>query len=122
MSVRLEALTIIEQTAVVYMGRIKKADILVMLADFFLKLAEAAWCIVSGISDRKLIVIIRNAGFRRDAGKLAQRLFGAFGSAGGHRNAARAEIPIENIGRRGGAEAYKAFVLERIKKSGPAAA
>ena len=42
--------------------------------------------------------ILRNAGFRGDAGKTARKIFGRWkGSAGGHRNAAREEIPLENI-------------------------
>ena len=42
--------------------------------------------------------IIRNATFRGDAGKVAQKLFGPWGgSAGGHTSAARAEIPLSKI-------------------------
>ena len=93
----LENLTIYKKFAVINMGHVKNGDTLVLLADFYLKLAEVTWCIVSGIVDSKLIVILRNAGFRRNAGKLAQQLFGEFGSAGGHRNAARAEMRLENI-------------------------
>jgi hypothetical protein len=41
---------------------------------------------------------LRNASFRGDAGKTARKIFARWkGSAGGHRNAARAEIPLENI-------------------------
>ncbi|MCX5882763.1 MAG: phosphoesterase, partial [Deltaproteobacteria bacterium] len=39
----------------------------------------------------------RNDGLRKDAGKLAKKAFGAFGSAGGHKGMARAEIPLVNI-------------------------
>ena len=47
---------------------------------------------------KNLVVILRNASFRGDAGKTARKIFGPWkGSAGGHRNAARAEIPLENI-------------------------
>jgi len=42
--------------------------------------------------------ILRNASFYGDAGKTARKIFRPWkGSAGGHRNAARAEIPLENI-------------------------
>jgi nanoRNase/pAp phosphatase (c-di-AMP/oligoRNAs hydrolase) len=116
----MENLTVFKHTAVINMGRIRQADTLVLLADFFLKLAEATWCIVSGILDRKLIIIIRNAGFRRNAGKLAQELFGEFGSAGGHSNAARAEIPLENIESLSQENTdITDFVMNRIKKSAP---
>ncbi|MDP6180410.1 MAG: hypothetical protein QGG48_11010 [Desulfatiglandales bacterium] len=79
-------------------------------------MAEASWCIVAGIYGQKLIVIFRNAGFRLDAGKMAQRLFGEWGSAGGHSGAARAEIPIREIEPDGEKMSeFKQFVLGRIK-------
>ena len=50
------------------------------------------------VRKKNLVVILRNASFRGDAGKTARKIFGRWqGSAGGHRNAARAEIPLENI-------------------------
>jgi len=58
------------------MGKWHDPDILVILADFFLKLVESTWCIVSGVYGQKLILIFRHAGFRLDAGKVAHKLFG----------------------------------------------
>ena len=111
-------LAIINHTAIIHMGRIKEADTLVILADFFLKLAEASWTIVSGIMDQKLIVVFRNADFRGNAGKLARQLFADIGSAGGHRDAARAEIALENIKTPSKDNAdYYDFVLKRIKRN-----
>jgi hypothetical protein len=66
--------------AVVHMGVVNKPDTLVQVADFFLKLAEATWSITSGIHDHRLIVIIRNAGFKRNAGQMARKIFGEVGS------------------------------------------
>ncbi len=112
-----EELQFIDDTAYIHMGVVTDTDALVILADFFLKMAEATWCIVSGIYGKKLIIIIRNAGFRLDAGKLAKRLFGELGSAGGHKSAARAEIPIsaltdetENLSK------ISEYVTDKIKK------
>ena len=80
------------------MERVENPDFLVMVADFFMKIADIQWSIVSGIYQKNLIVILRNASFQGDAGKTAKKLFGGWrGSVGGHRNAARAEIPLENI-------------------------
>jgi nanoRNase/pAp phosphatase (c-di-AMP/oligoRNAs hydrolase) len=93
----LENLVFIKDKACIHMGKVNDPDILVILADFFLKLVESAWCIVSGVYAQKLIVIFRHAGFRSDAGRAAQKLFGQWGSAGGHKSAARAEIPLEAI-------------------------
>jgi nanoRNase/pAp phosphatase (c-di-AMP/oligoRNAs hydrolase) len=92
-----EALEFIGNAAYIHMGEVDDADSLVILADFFLKMAEANWCFVSGIYGHKVIIIVRNAGFRLHAGKLVQRLFGDLGSAGGHRSAARVEIPLEAV-------------------------
>ena len=49
-------------------------------------------------SPPNICVILRNASFHGDAGKIARNIFGHWkGSARGRRNAARAEIPLENI-------------------------
>lgn len=93
----LERLTFVKRTAVIHLGEVQDAATLVIIADFFMKMAEATCSIVSGILDQKLIVIFRNAGFRRDAGKLAKEMFGHIGSAGGHKSMARAEIPLERL-------------------------
>lgn len=112
----IENLVFTKDKAFIYMGKVSDPDLLVIIADFFLKMAEASWCIVAGIYGQKLIVIFRNAGFRLDAGKMAQRLFGEWGSAGGHRGAARAEIPIQEIKSDvKKMSEFKQFVLGRIK-------
>ncbi|MBW1805872.1 MAG: exopolyphosphatase, partial [Deltaproteobacteria bacterium] len=112
----MEQLTFIKGMAFVHMGKVSDPDILVIIADFFLKMAEATWSVVSGIYGRKLIVIFRNAGFRLDAGKLAQKLFGQWGSAGGHKSAARAEILLNGIGQEINDDLeYKQFVIDRLK-------
>jgi nanoRNase/pAp phosphatase (c-di-AMP/oligoRNAs hydrolase) len=90
-------LSFVKRTAVIHMGEVGDAATLVIMADFFMKMAEATGSIVSGIFDQKLIVIFRNVGFRRDAGKLAKEMFGDVGSAGGHKSMARAEIPLEQV-------------------------
>jgi len=112
----MENLKFIKDIAVIHMGRINDPDILVIIADFFQKLAEATWCIVSGVYGQKLIIIFRNAGFRRDAGKLAQKLFGQWGAAGGHKSAARAEIPLLEISSEiNEVSECEQFVLGRVK-------
>lgn len=113
----IEELVFVKNMAVVHMGTVKNADILVIVADFFLRLAEAGWSIVSGVYGDRLIVIFRNAGFRRDAGKLASNAFGEYGSAGGHKNAARAEIPLKQIASVAEKEAFGKFVVQRIRKN-----
>jgi nanoRNase/pAp phosphatase (c-di-AMP/oligoRNAs hydrolase) len=77
-----------------YLGEVKNPDNLVQLADFFMKVDNVDSSTVSGIHQDKLIVILRNATLRANAGKLAEQAFGEFGSAGGHKAMARAEIPL----------------------------
>lgn len=80
-----------------YMGETKSPDNLVQIADFFLKVDIVDSSAVSGLYQGKLIVIIRNAAPRNNAGKIAEGAFGAVGSAGGHQAMARAEIPLEAL-------------------------
>jgi nanoRNase/pAp phosphatase (c-di-AMP/oligoRNAs hydrolase) len=114
----IERMSLVKQTAVIHMGEVSDAATLVIMADFFMKLAEATGSIVSGILDGKLIIIFRNAGFRRDAGKLAQNMFGHMGSAGGHKNMARAEIPMARIQSHNKKETdLEQYVLYRLRRS-----
>jgi len=80
-----------------YLGPVTNPDVCVSIADFFMKIHDIAWAVVSGIYQRRLIIIVRNDGIRKDAGKLLQQSFGQMGTAGGHKAMARAEIPIENL-------------------------
>ena len=80
-----------------YVGRVPNPDILVILAEFFLRVIEISWSFVGGVFEDRLIVIFRNDGIRKNAGKLAARAFGKLGSAGGHASSARAEIPLSYL-------------------------
>ena len=112
-----EELQFVGDTAYIHMGVVQDTDALVILADFFLKMAETTWCIVSGIYGKKVIVILRNAGFRLDAGKVAKRLFGELGSAGGHQSAARAEIPISALqGKIKNISKIDSYITDKIKQ------
>lgn len=81
----------------IFMGKVESSDILVILADFFLRVHGVSATIVSGIFQDKLVVVFRGDGLRQDMGKYAQRLFGEYGSAGGHRTMARAEVPLSKV-------------------------
>ncbi len=72
-------------------------DILVLVADFFLKIHEVGWIMVSGVCGKNLFVILRNDGVRKNAGRVAAKAFGDMGRAGGHKAMARAELPLENV-------------------------
>lgn len=81
----------------VHLGPVVNPDICVIIADFFMRIVSVTWSIVSGTYDKKLIVIFRNDGIRKNAGNVAKGSFGQFGSAGGHKNMARAEIALSDL-------------------------
>jgi nanoRNase/pAp phosphatase (c-di-AMP/oligoRNAs hydrolase) len=83
--------------AYVHLGPVKSPDICVSIADFFMKVHDVVWSIVSGTCQGRLVIIVRNDGFRKDAGKLLSKAFGEKGSAGGHKTMARAEIQLKNL-------------------------
>ena len=74
-----------------------RKDGLVIVADFLNHVGAIDWVFVSGVHGEKLVVIFRCDGYRKSAGKLAGRIFGTLGSAGGHKGSARAEVPLKNL-------------------------
>lgn len=80
-----------------HLGRVRSPDVLVIVADFLNHVDDVDWVFVSGIHGEKLVVIFRCDGYRKSAGKLAEKIFGSLGSAGGHKGAARAEVPVKNL-------------------------
>ena len=63
-----------------------------------MKLDEVAWCVVSGLYNMTLIIIFRNSGLCKVAGRVAQDFFGKYGgSAGGQREAAQVERPLARV-------------------------
>jgi len=81
----------------VHLGSVANPDICVLIADFFMRIDSINWSVVSGIYAKKLIIIFRNDGLRRNAGNVARLSFCSIGSAGGHKSIARSEISVANI-------------------------
>jgi nanoRNase/pAp phosphatase (c-di-AMP/oligoRNAs hydrolase) len=81
----------------VHLGPVINPDVCVIIADFFMRINSIAWSIVSGTFDKRLIVIFRNDGIRRNAGNTAKESFGHLGSAGGHKSMARAEMLLSDL-------------------------
>jgi nanoRNase/pAp phosphatase (c-di-AMP/oligoRNAs hydrolase) len=81
----------------VHLGSVVNPDVCVLIADFFMRVNTVTWSIVSGICDKKLTIIFRNDGIRKNAGKMAKEGFGKLGNAGGHKNMARAEIALNDL-------------------------
>lgn len=111
----------------VHLGTVPNADICVVIADFFMRIHTVTWTIVSAVCDKRLVIIFRNDGNRKNAGRVAKEAFGGLGSAGGHKSMARAEISLAELKeppfdwkeiRR-----VNAWIIERTeRRAGPAGA
>ncbi|MFC1856812.1 bifunctional oligoribonuclease/PAP phosphatase NrnA [Thermodesulfobacteriota bacterium] len=104
----------------VHLGLVANPDICVIIADFFMRINPVKWSIVSGLYAGKLIIVFRNDGIRKNAGKVAQASFSQIGSAGGHKSMSRAEIPMENLKERVAVDNDKElsrWIIDRIEKS-----
>ncbi len=86
-----------DNRAFYHAGRISKPDELVVVADFFLAIAGVNWSIISGVMDQTLIIVLRNDGLRKGAGNTARDAFSKYGSAGGHKTMARAELSLKLV-------------------------
>jgi nanoRNase/pAp phosphatase (c-di-AMP/oligoRNAs hydrolase) len=93
----LETRRIRKNRAFIHLGTVINPDVCVLVADFIMRVNTINWSIVSGICGKKIIFILRNDGIRKNAGNVAQTSFGPFGSAGGHKSAARAEIFLDDL-------------------------
>lgn len=81
----------------VHLGAVETPDVCVLIADFFMRISSVSWSVVSGIDGQTLVVIFRNDGLRKNAGRVAKLSFGQLGSAGGHKSMARAEINLADL-------------------------
>lgn len=97
-----------------HVGRVFSPDILVIIADFFNRVHPVSWVFISGIHGERLVVIYRCDGYRKNAGVLAKKIFGEIGSAGGHRDAARAEVPLKNLDKQD--QDFDTTILRRLTR------
>jgi len=116
----LDAAVFRRQTAYTFLDKVDHADTLVIVADFLMKISGVRRTVAAGICGQKLVVIFRAGGLRQDMGRLAQAAFKTLGSAGGHKNMARAEIPLENLEPKLLAQpaALSRFILRRLSQAG----
>jgi nanoRNase/pAp phosphatase (c-di-AMP/oligoRNAs hydrolase) len=112
---------IINNRAFFHAGIISKPDELVVVADFFLSITKVNWSVISGVMEKKLIIILRNDGLRKGAGNTAKEAFGKFGSAGGHKTMARAELELKLIRqeiKKVNQRALSEWIICQIEKTG----
>jgi len=112
----MDRLQIHDGLAVVNLGRVERDDVVVQIADFALQFEGVEWIAVAGKLGNDLIIAVRNYGTSRDnAGESVKRLFGDIGSAGGHRNMAKAVIKLSAWRRREGSTRDQ-FVERRLRE------
>lgn len=82
----------------VNVGRVKREYLIPKMADFGMQVKGIEWSIAFGILGKShLVISVRNVGYVKSAGRLVRELFRDIGSAGGHRSAAKAVIPLRKI-------------------------
>jgi nanoRNase/pAp phosphatase (c-di-AMP/oligoRNAs hydrolase) len=75
-----------------HLGPVPFFDVCVQVADFFIRVENVSWALVTGVVGDAVVVVFRNDGLKKDAGYLARTAFGKIGSAGGHKSMGRAEF------------------------------
>jgi len=108
-------MTVRDQLGVIHLGPVKRDDLIVQMADFCLQFEGAEWVAVSGKLAGNLVIAVRNHGAGRSAGDVVRKLFGDIGSAGGHRNMAKAVIPLDAWRRREGST-HDRRIEERLRE------
>jgi nanoRNase/pAp phosphatase (c-di-AMP/oligoRNAs hydrolase) len=98
----MKRLKIEENLIVLHLGSVERDDLIVQMADFCLQFEHAEWVAISGKLGSNLVIAVRNHGMGRSAGEAVRRLFGEIGSAGGHRNMAKAVVPLRAWRKREG--------------------
>ncbi len=114
----------------VWLGNIASSDLLVVVADFFLRVHGIRWIAVCGSSAGRLIVVFRGGDGLVDLGAVAAATFEGLGSGGGHTSMARAEMALADVPKesRKNIEAftfqhvYEASELYRPRRRAPVAA
>jgi len=91
----MERLEVRDGLVVLHLGKVERDDLIVQMADFCLQFEDVEWVAVAGKLDYALVISVRTHGTGRgNAGEVVKNLFGDIGNAGGHRNMAKAVIPL----------------------------
>jgi nanoRNase/pAp phosphatase (c-di-AMP/oligoRNAs hydrolase) len=85
-----------------HLGPVSRSDLIPQFADLCLQVAGIEWSVVSGLTGDEVHISVRNVGYVRAAGDVVKEAFGELGSAGGHRTAAKAVIPLADWAARVG--------------------
>jgi nanoRNase/pAp phosphatase (c-di-AMP/oligoRNAs hydrolase) len=85
-----------------HLGAVSRPHLIPQFADLCLQVKGMEWAVVSGLTDEELHISVRNVCYVKAAGEVVKEAFGDVGSAGGHRSAAKAVIPIRTWAARVG--------------------
>jgi len=82
----------------VNLGKVEREYLIPKMADFSIQVKGIEWSVAFGIvSNTHLVISVRNVGYVKSAGRIVRDLFKDIGSAGGHRSAAKAIVPIKRL-------------------------
>jgi nanoRNase/pAp phosphatase (c-di-AMP/oligoRNAs hydrolase) len=106
-----------KQYAFVFVEDLDHPDTLVIIADFIMLVQNVSRAVICGVFGDRLIIVLRSAGLRSNLGRLASEAFGRYGSAGGHKNMARAELALSGLPHGAGSsvQSLSRFVIKCIK-------
>ena len=95
--------------AVVFLGEVKREDVIPQMAEFCLQIEGVDWGVVAGLVEGRVVISVRNVGYVKSAGDIMKKLYDGIGSAGGHRAMAKAVVPMESFKERFGEVSEKAI-------------
>ena len=95
-----------------FVGNVDNPDVLVITADFLMQVYEIRWVAVAGVYQGQVVIVFRSDGIARDVGRFAIQVFSDIGSAGGHKDMARAEFLLEAAGDTD----LELFIWQRLKR------
>jgi nanoRNase/pAp phosphatase (c-di-AMP/oligoRNAs hydrolase) len=99
----MKRMVIKDHLVVLNLGSVERDDLIVQMADFCLQFEGVRWVAIAGKLGTNLVISVRNHGMSgENAGETVKALFDDIGSAGGHRNMAKAVIPLRAWRRREG--------------------
>jgi nanoRNase/pAp phosphatase (c-di-AMP/oligoRNAs hydrolase) len=107
-----------------HLGPVSRPHLIPQFADLTLQVKGIEWSVVSGLIGSELHISVRNVGYVKAAGEVVREAFGALGSAGGHRSAAKAVIPLREWAARVGAvepAVLRQAIVDRLVRALPGA-
>jgi nanoRNase/pAp phosphatase (c-di-AMP/oligoRNAs hydrolase) len=109
----MDRLEVRDGVVALYLGRVERDDLIVQMAELCLQFEGVQAVAVAGKLGRNVVVALRNQGTGRgNVGEVAKRVLGDLGSAGGHRNMAKAVVPLRLWRRRFGSTRDRAIYAE----------